>query len=227
MIMGNALWQLIKQSDAVSKLVLLILLGMSIVCWAVFFYKLLLLHTKKKELDKALAHIKKITSFEQLTHAITNFAGTMPGYFLSRNVGFLKELLQESGAENRTRLNSQQGEMVQEHMHQTIDDMLYKEESYLAIISTSGGVATLLGLFGTIWGLIHSFVRISELKSADILTVAPGIAEALITTLIGLMVAIPAIVMFNYIGIQNRHLENRLMVLADRYSNLVQKLFVR
>src|SRR6185436_18291996 len=100
---------------------------------------------------------------------------------------------------------------VQENNSQIIDDMMYQEESYLTLISTSGGVATLLGLFGTIWGLIHSFVRISELKSADVLTVAPGIAEALITTLVGLMVAIPAIVMFNFLSTQNREIEQRLV----------------
>jgi biopolymer transport protein TolQ len=112
-------------------------------------------------------------------------------------------------------------------MLQTIDDMLHQEESYLPFISTCGGVATLLGLFGTIWGLVHSFVRISELQSADIATVAPGIAEALITTLVGLMVAIPAVVMFNYLSVQVRDVEQRLVVFANRFAGVVQKLFVR
>lgn len=227
MIMGNALWQLVSQSDAVSKLVLLMLLIMSIVCWAIFFYKLILLYAKKKQLNKAIISMKGISSLEQVSQIAVHFSGTMPGYFLSRAISFLREMLHDNSIANRANFSEQQWELLQENNHQAIDDMMYQEESYLTIISTSGGVATLLGLFGTIWGLIHSFVRISELKSADILTVAPGIAEALITTLVGLMVAIPAIVMFNFLSTQNREVEQRLVTLADRYNTVIQKLFIR
>jgi biopolymer transport protein TolQ len=227
MIMGNALWHLIDQSDAVSKLVLLILLGMSIVCWAIFFYKLVLLQAKKKQLHKAIVSIKSATTLEQASQVAVHFAGTMPGYFLSHAIPFLRETVRESGDIPRARLNELQWGFVQENNHQIIDEMMHQEESYFTLISTIGGIATLLGLFGTIWGLIHSFVRISELKSADILTVAPGIAEALITTLVGLMVAIPAIVMFNFLSTKNREVEQRLVTLADRYSSLVQKLYMQ
>lgn len=226
MIMGNALWQLIRQSDTVSKLVLLILLAMSIACWTIFFYKIMVLRTKKRQLRKALIGIKEVTTLEQLTHFISQLSGTMPGYFLSRNVSFLKGLLQDVRSQGAA-LSAQQWDLMQANSDQTIDEMMHHEESYLPLIATFGGVATLLGLFGTIWGLVHSFVRISELKSADILTVAPGIAEALITTLVGLMVAIPAIVMFNYMSTQNRDIEQRLGMLADRFNGIVQKLFVR
>ena len=68
------------------------------------------------------------------------------------------------------------------------------------MLSVSAAVSPLLGLFGTVWGLVHAFVRIGELQTADIATVAPGIAEALITTLAGLMVAIPALVMYHYVA---------------------------
>lgn len=227
MIMGNALWHLISQSDAVSKMVLFMLLIMSIICWAIFFYKLVLLYAKKRHLNKAITSMKGITNLEQISQIAAHFSGTMPGYFLSRTISFLRELLHDNVEMHRASLSEQQWEFIQENNGQTIDDMMYQEESYLALISTCGGIATLLGLFGTIWGLIHSFVRISELKSADILTVAPGIAEALITTLVGLMVAIPAIVMFNFLSTQNREVEQRLVTLSDRYSNIVQKLFIR
>lgn len=227
MIMGNALWQLIAQSDMVSKLVLVILLIMSIICWAIFFYKLVLVNAKKKQLSSAIAHMKGIANLEQASLVAANFSGTMPGFFLSRAIAFVREITQENMAAHRATLSDQQWDLLQEHGMQTIDDMIYHEDSYLSLISTSGAVATLLGLFGTIWGLIHSFVRISELKSADILTVAPGIAEALITTLVGLMVAIPAIVMYNCLSTQNRQVEQRLITLADRYYSLVQKLFLR
>jgi biopolymer transport protein ExbB/TolQ len=81
----------------------------------------------------------------------------------------------------------------------------------------------LLGLFGTVWGLIHAFIRISEKQAADITVVAPGIAEALITTLAGLIVAIPALIMYNYLIVRVRHIETQMVQLADRIAFIAQQ----
>lgn len=226
-IMGNALWQLVAQSDTVSKLVLLILLVMSILCWSVFVYKLLLMRLKKRQLQEALVYLKSVTTLDQLMAAAAHFAGTLPGYFLSRNLSSLKNLLEVNKERGQATLSEQQWHLLQQSMGQSVDDMLIYEESYLPVLTTSFTISTLLGLFGTVWGLVHSFIRISEKQSADIVTVAPGIAEALITTLAGLIVAIPAIVLFNYLMVKMRGLENQLLMLGDRVSVIVQKLFVR
>ena len=101
--------------------------------------------------------------------------------------------------------------------------MLMHNEEYIAILSSSAAVAPLLGLFGTVWGLVHSFMRISETQVADIATIAPGIAEALITTLAGLIVAIPALIMFNYLHTKTRALEHGLISLADRMTFVLQQ----
>ena len=77
--------------------------------------------------------------------------------------------------------------------------MILHDEAYVPILSSCAAVAPLLGLFGTVWGLIHAFLQISQTQVADLATVAPGISEALITTLAGLMVAIPALIMYNYL----------------------------
>ncbi|HEV2601259.1 MAG TPA: MotA/TolQ/ExbB proton channel family protein [Candidatus Babeliales bacterium] len=227
-MMGNALWQLVKQSDAISIAVLLILLVMSIVCWAVFFYKYILLRTKMRDMQTALASVKQVKSVEQIMQLASLLSGTMPGYFLSKNISFLKELLQESAEANKSiALTSNQLEMVQHTIYQTADDMIQHEESYLAVLTTSVSLSPLLGLFGTIWGLVHAFIRISEQQSADIATVAPGIAEALITTLAGLMVAIPAVAMFNYFIAKIRVLDKQLGVLADKVHTVFSTLFIR
>lgn len=226
-IMGNALWQLIVQSDTISKLVLLMLLVMSILCWSVFIYKLMLMRTKKRQMQEALAYLKSVATLDQLMAAAAHFSGTMPGYFLSKNLASLKGILETNKERGQSALSEQQWQLLQQSIGQTVDDMLVHEESYLAVLTTSFTVSTLLGLFGTVWGLVHSFIRISEKQSADIVTVAPGIAEALITTLAGLAVAIPAIVLFNYLMVKMRGLENQLLALGDRLSNVFQKLFVR
>jgi len=224
MVFGNSLWQLILQSDIVTKIVLLILVIMSIVCWAIFFYKLILLRVKKKQMKDALDDMKQVNNMDRLLAVTTSYVKTLPGYYLSKNLMFLKSLLEvEPG---KRQLNDRECEFMQNHIVQTVDEMVIQEESYLSVLSTTAAASPLLGLFGTVWGLVHSFVRISELQTADITVVAPGIAEALITTLAGLMVAIPVLVMYSYISSQIRNLEQSFMRLADRVSFVVQQLCV-
>jgi biopolymer transport protein TolQ len=103
-----------------------------------------------------------------------------------------------------------------------MDQIIHENEVNLSILSVSAAVAPLIGLFATVWGLIHSFVSISALKNADITTVAPGIAEALIVTLAGLMVAIPALVSFHSIATRIRDLEHRLQNLLSKVEFVIR-----
>jgi biopolymer transport protein TolQ len=218
---GNSLWQLVYQSDAVSKFVLLILFGMSVACWAVFIGKLALLHIKEqqfKDMNKKAQQAKTITDLVDITATARN---TAPSYFISKNLAFLKELL--SGNLHQ-KISDNEWELLERNIDNTIETVILHNESYLPILSLSANVATLLGLFGTVWGLVHSFMRISETQVADIATIAPGIAEALITTLAGLIVAIPAMVMFNYLHTKTRALEHSLIILADRMTFILQQL---
>jgi len=222
---GNALWQLIKQSDTVSKFVLLLLLIMSVICWTLFLYKLLALRIKKKQMQTLLADLKNADTIEQmLTLAATN-THTAPGYFLAKNLTFLKHILEDNRIHDNRRLTSQQWNLIEQTIQHIVDDMMDYEEAGLAFLSASAAVAPLLGLFGTVWGLVHSFISIAEKQSADITTVAPGLAEALITTLAGLMVAIPALIMFHYLSLQIARFGAALMATADRFNFIVQKLF--
>lgn len=129
--------------------------------------------------------------------------------------------------QDKTYVAVSEWERVQGHITQTFEELVLQEERYMPFLYASAGVSTLIGLFGTVWGLIHAFVRIGEYQSADIATVAPGIAEALITTLAGLIVAIPAFLMFHYLTVQNRKLEYQLSVFADRYTWIVKQLFIQ
>lgn len=218
---GNSLWQLIYQSDAVTKCVLLILFSMSIVCWAIFIGKLALLQIKERQfkiMNKKAQHAKNITDLVDMTATART---TAPTYFIAKNLAFLKELCVGSPGQ---KINDNQWEMLERHIDSSIEAMLLHNEEYLPILSLSANVATLLGLFGTVWGLVHSFMRISETQVADIATIAPGIAEALITTLAGLVVAIPAMVMFNYLHTKIRVLEHSLITLADRMTFIFQQL---
>ena len=87
----------------------------------------------------------------------------------------------------------------------------------------SAAVAPLLGLFGTVWGLVHSFMAIGMQQSADIATVAPGIAQALVTTLVGLCVAIPAVALASYLHGQICGIEQLLYNFAQKVLFVVMK----
>ncbi len=222
---GNSLWMLVSQSDYVTKLVLLILLGLSIICWTIFLYKVILLRIKKNQLKTLAKRLSSITTFEELRSLALAFNDTLPGYFLRKNFGSLKMYLEIDP--NKNSLNEREINSLQQQIDQSVDDILQTEESYLPFLFTSASVSPLLGLFGTVWGLVHAFIRISEKQSADITTVAPGIAEALITTLAGLLVAIPALVMYHYLTSEIRVIERQLFILADKFIFIVQKLFAR
>lgn len=221
--MGNSLWQLVWQADSMSKLVLLILLVISIVCWTLFVYKIVMFRIKRRHMKEAIKRLDNVHDLEGLLSVAAAFAGTVPGYIFSKNLSFLKALLQRRSEKSDVQYG---WELMQQYMYQMVDTVVINEEAYLPVLSTSAAVSPLLGLFGTIWGLVHSFIRISERQTADITTVAPGIAEALITTLAGLLVAIPALVLVNYLYTYVREMERLANRLTDRMGLIVQTILL-
>lgn len=206
-IFEGGMWRLIQQSDTTSCCVLLVLFSLSVVCWALFLYKLILFRTKKRHFDSVLHEIKGTTNEADLRMIALKHKGTFAGYFVS-------QILQEYDVYKSGR-NHERGSFS-DIVSDIIDEAVQMQESYVSVLSTSAAVAPLLGLFGTIWGLIQSFLAISEQQNADIVTVAPGIAQALITTLAGLLVAIPALGMVAYIHACITGTENQLVRMARR-----------
>lgn len=221
---GNSLWYLVKQSDVVTKVVLLILLAMSIFCWAIFFYKIIMFRIKRRQLEDAITCLRRVTTLEGLITAASRFSNTLPGYLISKSLVAFKYTMNKSESADSLLLTDSAYERLSDSIDQTVVELLAIEESYAPVLSVSAAVSPLMGLFGTIWGLVHSFVRIGELQTADIATVAPGIAEALITTLAGLMVAIPALVMYHYVANKIRETERQLFVCADQISMVMRSL---
>ncbi len=228
---GNALWQLVMSADTISKLVLFVLLVMSVVCWTIFFYKFILLRLKKQQVRDALHKVRSAHTLPDLVNYANATSKTLPGYFLTQNLALLRRVLEkhtgpagETPAQIGKSLTQRDWDTLELGIQHSFGDIMFQEESYLSVLFISSGVATLVGLFGTVWGLIHAFTRIAEKQSADIATVAPGIAEALITTMAGLIVAIPAYVMYHYLVAENRRLEHEFSQLAERYELIIKRL---
>ena len=93
---GNSLWYLVKQSDVVTKIVLLILLVMSIFCWAIFLYKVIMFRIKRRQLEDAITCLKRVTTLEGLITAASRCANTLPGYLLSKSLVAFKHAMNKS-----------------------------------------------------------------------------------------------------------------------------------
>src|ERR1700733_10558065 len=227
LFMGNSLWHLVLQSDAMSKGVLLLLLIASIISWALFFYKLIVFWQQKKDLARTQAALQNTQNFEDLAAVGYRLNNTLGGHLINTNLMFLKSLLDNSKKQGSIGIDGQERELLREHAYQIVDEHMVQEESSLPLLGAIAGVSPLLGLFGTVWGLIHAFMRIAEKQSADIATVAPGIAEALITTLAGLMVAIPALAIYYYLKNRVVSIEQLLLQLSTKFFDIVQRFFTQ
>ena len=172
-------------------------------------------------MKEALEDMKQVNSMDRLLAITSTYAQTLPGYFLSKNLLFLKTLL-ESEPEKR-RLNDRECEFMQHHIIQTVDEMVVAEESYLSLLSTTAAASPLLGLFGTVWGIMDAFQHIGIRGSASLAVVAPGIAEALVATAVGLATAIPAVIFFNYFSSKLADIESEMSNFATDFLNLIER----
>jgi len=96
-------------------------------------------------------------------------------------------------------------------------------ESHLSFLASVGSVSPYIGLFGTVWGIMHAFVGLSNLQQVTLATVAPGIAEALVATAIGLFAAIPAVIAYNRFARDIDRIATQLETFIEEFSNILQR----
>ena len=96
-------------------------------------------------------------------------------------------------------------------------------ESHLSFLATVGSVAPYIGLFGTVWGIMHAFTGLANLQQVTLATVAPGIAEALVATAIGLFAAIPAVVAYNRFARDIDRIAIKLETFIEEFSNILHR----
>lgn len=104
---------------------------------------------------------------------------------------------------------------------------LDKQEEFLPFLATSGSVSPYIGLLGTVYGIMTSFIALGTVKSASINHVAPGIAEALIATAIGLLAAIPSVLSYNYFMTRSEHLNIRYETFTEEFINILQRQILK
>lgn len=221
---NGAVWQLVKQMDWIAIGILLGLFCLSVLCIAIMAFKYTLFRQQRQSLSSLLQNLASITTFNDLIGISKGYTDALGGKLLLGNLTTIKQL---SGSTENPIFTSQDLETIDFSGNQLIDQLLLEEETYLPILSICAAVSPLIGLFGTIWGLIHAFVDISQEKSADIATVAPGMAEALIVTLAGLLVAIPALVAFHYFSHELRKFESSLCQVHEKFLTVTKQTFLK
>ena len=212
--------QLVLHASFVVQLVMLLLLLVSITSWAAIFRKLRSFKQTRALNDEFERDFWSGTSLNDLyASAVQNakHAGPMERIFASgmreyqklreRRIGDPSALL--DGARRAMRA-SQQRE-------------LDEAESNLSFLASVASVSPYVGLFGTVWGIMHAFTGLASLQQVTLATVAPGIAEALVATAIGLFAAIPAVVAYNRFARELDRLAIKLETFIEEFSNILQR----
>ncbi len=220
---ANSLWGVILASSLLSKVILFLASLILLICLFIFIYKMLLMREKLRQVALVRSSLHGAESLNDILSMGAVLKGTLPGVVLGRGLKSLKVLLQGKDGQKNT-LSAVELELLRDSLDQAHMDAMQKESEYIPFISVSAGVAPLVGLFGTISGLIQSFIGIAHSHSTDITTIAPGIAEALLTTFAGLVVAIPAYIMFHYLSNAVRKLDSELGSLIYQFEWIVKNV---
>ncbi|MDE2847190.1 MAG: MotA/TolQ/ExbB proton channel family protein [Gemmatimonadota bacterium] len=224
---------LILDSGVVAKTVIAVLLIFSIVTWAIMAERWRYFRRAQAQSGEFLAFFRSERNYNQVYTAASKWPYS-PAAAVYREV-YEKHApafplpagaAGQAGQADQAGRPKEAGQDLVESVYRDLRLAAHRElarfEQRLPLLATAGSVCPFLGLFGTVWGVMTAFLDISTQGSTNIVVVAPGIAEALITTIAGLAVAIPAMVAYNYFVQRSRVLGLELEDLATAVLNILQ-----
>jgi len=202
--LSGDIWVLFLYAGPMVKGVILLLLSLSVICWGISFFKFLILRSALNESESFLDIFWNNQSLRR-TYADAKPLENSPLAEIFRS-GYLElqQIQKQDSAGTETNDTSSSSlhlyglGAIKRALDQAATAELTRLEKNLGFLATTGSIAPFIGLFGTVWGIMNSFRDIGQQGSANLATVAPGIAEALIATAFGLLAAIPAVVLYNY-----------------------------
>jgi biopolymer transport protein TolQ len=212
--------QLLLNASWAVKLVVLLLAGVSIASWAAIFRKLFALKRVQALHDDFERDFWSGTSLNDLLAAAAQnakMAGPMERIFASGMREYHK-LRERHIVDAGTLLDG-----ARRAMRASFQRELDAIESNLSFLASVGSVSPYVGLFGTVWGIMHAFTGLASLQSVTLATVAPGIAESLVATAIGLFAAIPAVVAYNRFAHDIDRVAIKLESFIEGFSNILQR----
>jgi biopolymer transport protein TolQ len=214
------LWNLVMNASFVVKAVMLLLLGVSFMSWMFIFRKWFTIRTARAQTEQ----------FEREFWSGNDLNALYQGSVNARHsIGSLERIF-EAGFREFTKLRGQRGtdpsvmvDGARRAMRATYQREMDHLERHLSFLASTGSVSPYVGLFGTVWGIMHAFRSLANVQQATLAQVAPGIAEALIATAIGLFAAIPAVVAYNRFSHDIDRLAIRFESFMEEFSNVLQR----
>ena len=212
--------ELVLHASIVVKIVIAGLLLMSLFSWGLIFSKLGSIGRIKRRNEAFEQDFWSGKSLTDLYSQASNQAETGPleRLFSSGMREFMK--LRDRRLDTATQLDG-----ARRAMKASLQRELDAIEGNLGFLASVGSVSPYVGLFGTVWGIMHAFVGLSNLTQVTLATVAPGIAEALVATAIGLMAAIPAVMAYNYFSRRIRVISSEMETFSSDFLNVVRRRF--
>ena len=202
---------LFLRADIIVKSVIIILIASSIYSWAIIFEKIKLFKKINKSTDEFENKFWKSKSAESFYNSLpSNVNDPMANLFKDS----MQVLLKSKKSSNLDEKMSRMLEINVEHQMEKID----KSYTFLA---TVGSTAPFIGLFGTVWGIMNSFQSIAISRNTSLAIVAPGIAEALFATALGLLAAIPAVIAFNKFSNDAKKYSKKLENFSKRFLSII------
>jgi biopolymer transport protein TolQ len=213
-----SLWVLFWQAHFVVKAVMIGLMIASVWVWAIVIDKTILYARTRRQMDRFEQVFWSGESLEDLYRTLSSRPNhSMAALFVAAMREWKRTY--ESGARSLTGLPQR----IEKVMNVTIAREVERLERRLLVLATVGSAGPFIGLFGTVWGIMTSFQSIAASKNTSLAVVAPGIAEALFATAIGLVAAIPATIFYNKFTNQVNRLAQRLEGFADEFSAILSR----
>ncbi|KAA2234400.1 protein TolQ [Salinarimonas soli] len=213
-----SLWGLFWQAHIVVKLVMVGLVGASVWCWAIIIDKTLLFSRTRRSMDRFEEVFWSGQSLEELYRSLAERPNTgLAALFVAAMREWKRSF--EGGGRSVASLSQR----IDKVLDVTIQREVERLDSKLLVLASIGSAGPYIGLFGTVWGIMTSFTAIAASKNTSLAVVAPGIAEALFATAIGLFAAIPAVLAYNKLQSEVSRAQSRLEGFADEFSAILSR----
>ena len=219
MSIDNTIWKLITDASLVVQIVMAILVLASLMSWALMFIKSSQLGSAARQLDKfedrfwSGISLKKL--YDDLAHKSKQRG--LEKIFFSGYHEYLRLYQNDKITHLPMVATAQRAMRVAESRE------LDRLEQNLSFLATVGSISTYIGLFGTVWGIMNSFISLGQMQQATLAVVAPGIAEALIATAVGLLAAIPAIIAYNRFSDKADRIAVRYENFREEFTGLLER----
>ena len=208
-----SLWQLFLRADFVVKAVILLLIASSIFSWALIFDKVRLFRRIDQSTRSFEDKFWKSKSAEAFYKSLPNKTED-PLTIIFKSA--MSELIK-----TKSKSSAVQSARVERVLEVSTDNQLKSVEKNFTYLATIGSTAPFIGLFGTVWGIMNSFQSIAISRNTSLAIVAPGIAEALFATALGLLAAIPAVIAYNKFNSDTKNYTARLDNFSKRFLSII------